>query len=222
MSARRIHPVQGVHLAFVEGDGVVLDLRSDAYFCLPDLRAVLTPMRSGGLEAEAEDSAMMLLDSGLFAPAAVGGSLAGEPPSAPRRSSRDQTVGRGDALEKIQFALATCHAARTFPGRGLQALLRGGSNEGAAAEPSVGPDLERAGRRAVLFDRWLPWVPAQGRCLYRAYALRRFLRADGLGARWVFGVRTWPFSAHCWLQAGDVLLDDDLDRVGLYTPILWV
>ncbi|WP_312062938.1 lasso peptide biosynthesis B2 protein [Brevundimonas sp.] len=53
-------------------------------------------------------------------------------------------------------------------------------------------------------------------------SVARVLASRGRGATWVFGVRTWPFSAHCWLQVGDVLLDDDLDRVALYTPIMAV
>ena len=47
-------------------------------------------------------------------------------------------------------------------------------------------------------------------------------RAPVPAAVWVFGVRTWPFSAHCWLQIGDAVLDDDPERVGIYPPILAV
>ena len=46
------------------------------------------------------------------------------------------------------------------------------------------------------------------------------LRRAGQNAAWVFGVRTWPFSAHCWLQIGDAVLDDDPERVSRYTPIM--
>jgi hypothetical protein len=36
----------------------------------------------------------------------------------------------------------------------------------------------------------------------------------------VFGVIADPFQAHCWLQEGNVVLNDDLERVGKYKPIL--
>jgi hypothetical protein len=36
----------------------------------------------------------------------------------------------------------------------------------------------------------------------------------------VFGVRTWPFHAHCWLQVEDVVLDDHHERIGAYTPLM--
>ena len=68
----------------------------------------------------------------------------------------------------------------------------------------------------------LPWLPFQGQCLHRAFMLRRLLARRGLSVHWVFGVRTWPFMAHCWLQAGDTLVADDLDRVLGFTPILVV
>jgi hypothetical protein len=72
------------------------------------------------------------------------------------------------------------------------------------------------------FIRLMPWAPYQGACLHRAFLLLFMLRASGADAIWVFGVRTWPFSAHCWLQVGDSVLDDDPERVSLYTPILAV
>jgi hypothetical protein len=50
--------------------------------------------------------------------------------------------------------------------------------------------------------------------------LLRLLHAKGLDAHWVFGVRTWPFQAHCWLQCEDLVLDDQPDRVRAFTPIM--
>jgi hypothetical protein len=29
-----------------------------------------------------------------------------------------------------------------------------------------------------------------------------------------------PFGAHCWLQERDYLLNDAVERVGMYTPIM--
>jgi hypothetical protein len=52
--------------------------------------------------------------------------------------------------------------------------------------------------------------------------LLEFLAARGLAADWVFGVRTWPFSAHCWVQAGGIVLNDTVERVAPYRQILRV
>lgn len=64
------------------------------------------------------------------------------------------------------------------------------------------------------------WVPGEGECLQRSFQLRHVLAARGVRADWVFGVRTWPFNAHCWLQIGDLVVGDRLARVRRYTPIM--
>jgi len=214
MSDITVHPAGGVHLARVGDDLVVLDLNADAYACMPELGARLTRREGCALEGLTRVEAEELAATGLFSH-----TPSGEPrrplPGTPCRTSRGRPAGRGTVREAAQFAGAVLHARRTFPGRPLKALVAPPMPRPRSATPE-----DTLVRRAVLFDRWLPWAPGQGVCLYRAFTLRSFLGAAGLSADWVFGVRAWPFGAHCWLQAGDVLLDDDLDRVGLYTPIL--
>ena len=46
-----------------------------------------------------------------------------------------------------------------------------------------------------------------------------FLRKRGLDADLVIGVRTYPFHAHCWLQAGSVVLNETLHDAAGHTPI---
>jgi hypothetical protein len=36
----------------------------------------------------------------------------------------------------------------------------------------------------------------------------------------VMGVSGRPFAAHCWVQVGDRVVNDTLDHVILFTPIL--
>jgi hypothetical protein len=47
-----------------------------------------------------------------------------------------------------------------------------------------------------------------------------FLDRRGARASIVFGVTGTPFKAHCWVQLGDQLLNDSLDNVTPFTPIL--
>lgn len=70
------------------------------------------------------------------------------------------------------------------------------------------------------FQRWAPYAPVTYKCLLRSFLLLRVLHRHGQDAAWVFGVTTWPFEAHCWLQVEDVVLDDEFDRVARYTPIM--
>lgn len=57
-------------------------------------------------------------------------------------------------------------------------------------------------------------------CLFDSLALKLFLAKYGLFPQWIFGVRLRPFAAHCWLQHGDTLVNDSLDFVRRFTPIM--
>jgi len=104
-----------------------------------------------------------------------------------------------------------------YHGRSFPALI---AAAGAQPSPDELAETERIVRTAILFDRQSPWIPFQGDCLYRCLMLRRILQRQGLSAHWVFGVRTWPFYAHCWLQAGELALTDHAERLAGYSPIL--
>jgi len=57
-------------------------------------------------------------------------------------------------------------------------------------------------------------------CLVRSLALVDCLHQTGSDGTVVFGVLAMPFGAHCWVQAGDLVLNDQVDRVSLFTPIV--
>lgn len=64
--------------------------------------------------------------------------------------------------------------------------------------------------------------PSKEACLLESLSLLLALGAYRIHAHWVFGVRTEPFLAHCWLQRHDCVLDDSLYRVRQFTPIMVV
>jgi Transglutaminase-like superfamily len=61
---------------------------------------------------------------------------------------------------------------------------------------------------------------AADRCLPRSIALALCLAARRVRAHVVIGVRIEPFGAHCWVQAGNEVLNESVEEVLLYTPIL--
>lgn len=61
---------------------------------------------------------------------------------------------------------------------------------------------------------------AADRCLPRSIALALCLAARGRRTNVVLGVKLAPFGAHCWAQAGGEVLNDSLEEVLRYTPIL--
>ena len=75
----------------------------------------------------------------------------------------------------------------------------------------------------IAFTRLRPlFYTLRGACLLDSLTLIHFLSAEGIHPDWVFGVKTEPFDAHCWVQQGELLLNDVPDRVRQYSPILVV
>lgn len=68
--------------------------------------------------------------------------------------------------------------------------------------------------------RMLTWLPVTHRCLPRTLSTALYLRRRGHDVDIVFGVRSHPFDAHCWLEQGGRLLNDELGYVSAYTPII--
>jgi hypothetical protein len=94
----------------------------------------------------------------------------------------------------------------------------------ASAGPAlVRPDLDiervRALVAAFLYLRPLLYT-AHNACLLDSLTLTRFLALYGVFPDWVFGVKTEPFYAHCWVQQGDCVCNDSPDYVGEFAPIL--
>jgi len=63
---------------------------------------------------------------------------------------------------------------------------------------------------------------AKDACLSDALSLSEFLSGYGVFPKWVFGVQSRPFAAHCWLQLDGLVLNDTVDHVKRYTPIMVV
>ena len=75
--------------------------------------------------------------------------------------------------------------------------------------------LERARRFAAA--RRL--VPEERHCLIDSLALLQWLGPLRTSVRIVFGARLDPFAAHCWLEAGGMLLNDRLETIAQFTPV---
>jgi len=198
-----------------ERDLVVLDTQVNDYLVLADAGEAVD-FAEGSMRIVDQDLATMLVRAELGA--------TGPGPQAPRRWAKPA----GDDLTKLSTEPATLREALdlavavtsllwSYRFRRLETLM---GRSTSASQPLSEAVATRLTRRALVFRRLLPWVPFQGQCLYRAALLRRFLGTDRDQVDWVFGVTTWPFAAHCWLQIGDLVINDRLDRVSRYTPIM--
>ena len=77
--------------------------------------------------------------------------------------------------------------------------------------------------RIVCAHDWLSGhATAHDACLLRSLALARHLRSAACAAQLVIAVRAEPFSAHCWVQSDDRLLNEEIDHAASFEPILVV
>jgi hypothetical protein len=211
----------GVHAVQVGSDLVFLNPREDVYFCLP-LEAGAVDLAGDRLDAHLPGLADALCASGLVAPAPDAEPPASGPPPVPARTARrlieDQigAIDRRPRPRHLRALAIAALAARRGRDRAIPDLVDFGARP-AEAEPSAKLLVD-----LTVYRRLTPWLPIDGLCLFRSHMLLRYLNALGHGARWVFGVRTWPFRAHCWLQVGDVALDDEAERLSAYAPIMAV
>jgi len=75
----------------------------------------------------------------------------------------------------------------------------------------------------MAFVRLRPlFYTAREACLLDSLTLINFLAGYGVFPQWIFGVKTDPFSAHCWVQHGDFVFNDTPDHVRGFSPILVV
>lgn len=209
-----------VHAVRVDDDVVFLDIAADSYLCWPN---------AGSLRLSGDHRRVEIYDRDALAHLEAAGLVSRvDHPQAPRHMppdpaadlwpDRNSAASRGDAWNLLQ---ASRDAALIYPRRTFADLVA----IGAARRPGALPDHEptpEMSRLVAGFHRWACWTPAPAKCLIRSFMLLRLLRRHGFDARWVFAIRTWPFEAHCWLQAGATVLDDARDRLEAYHPILVV
>lgn len=89
-------------------------------------------------------------------------------------------------------------------------------HDAAAIHPQ---EQKRLLQHTDIFRRARLHVPIAPRCLLDSLALTRFLARRQHRGDIVFGVTREPFTAHCWVQAGDLVLNDTLGSARAHTAI---
>jgi hypothetical protein len=203
---------------------VFLDVEADRYFRLPEPleRAFVAHTAGPGDEPPPALLAHRILVSA--------GSRDDRPcrghVDAPSRSALempDRAAGSGiGAIPEALALLWSCRRAlRTdrFQ-RVLERTARERDQRCDASPRLPDPKHEQALLRATrAFLRARPYLPIAPCCLPDSLALTRFLLRRGLHARIVFGVTCEPFSAHCWVQVGDIALNETVGYARMHTVI---
>lgn len=138
----------------------------------------------------------------------------------PTRSAMESAhpAPRVTFLQALEVILLVIHTQLMLKLRPFKETLR--TVETPPATSGTPPPPERhVIEEAAAFRRVRLYVPVGMRCLVDSVALARFLRRRKRNVHVVFGVAVDPFSAHCWVQAGDIVLNDTLGNVTSHTPI---
>ena len=146
---------QDIHAVMIDGDAVFLDVRSDAYFCLPGVGAVLS-VRGATVSTPEAPLGEGLCAAGLATNDPCGADRPAPPP-APMRTARALIVGaaherapaRGRHWRAVAKAALEASMGRRKP---FDRLLP----EPAQAAPAPGEALLRD---LAVFRRIAPWLP---------------------------------------------------------------
>ena len=130
------------------------------------------------------------------------------------------------AAQLWRFGRSCLQAQLSLKLRPIQSIVEAVRDRKARQRTTGAPqpaDPVRLRSLVTAFARLRPlFYTLRSACLLDSLTLLHFLGAEGIHPQWVFGVKTEPFDAHCWVQQGEVLLNDVPDRVRQYSPILVV
>jgi hypothetical protein len=130
---------------------------------------------------------------------------------------------RSSGAHAASFFASSVRASRELRRQRFQLTVEAVRARKSRNASRAGPaDIERARSLMLVFERLRLFYPRSYLCLFDSLALIHFLARFDVYPDWVFGVNADPFEAHCWVQAGNVVLNDTLARVSGFTPIMSV
>lgn len=204
-----------IHMAWCGSDVVVLDVESDEYALLVDAGEILRPGPAPGVISVSVDHRSDLELLGLISTHVIDSDRTAIPPL----NGEIADAGAMPAASSLVIAaLNSLQSTLEFKRKPFRLLIGSAARRPRASSTT----LDVVAKAAKAFRQVHPWIPFEGDCLQRGYMLHLHLRRAGAPARWVFGVRTWPFLAHCWVQIDDQVIGDSLERVRGFTPIMAV
>lgn len=213
-------------LSFCEAGGrlVFLDVRNDRYLRLPlALERTLVAYLSS--ETETDLDVGELITRGFLVEASAIPSYASEAAQEPARSAMELSPARAtirllDIFEVLVIVLSTRLRLRFHPLHRVLDSLKRTPDQSADHRPTArAPQTQQILDAAARFRQIRLYIPVGMRCLIDSIAMARFLKRRNLDVQIVFGVAVDPFSAHCWVQAGDLVLNDTWGNVTSHVPI---
>jgi hypothetical protein len=236
MDTTRYYLCPEIHACIADDQVVILDLRRDKYLSLDGCAAALLSshidtlsshegLAQSDLATEVGEVLSRLTGNGILStvtPSAIRSHdcrplLVPSSAIVPRPPFREHVSAR-HAAQYIASVISAKLALRACTLYGIVLRERCKVIARSPADRTFDPVL--AAPLCSIYCRLRVIATGPRQCLFDALTLKLFLAKYGLFPQWIFGVRVHPFAAHCWLQHGDTVVNDSLDFVRRFTPIM--
>lgn len=211
-----------LHWCNCSGRAVFLDVEADRYFCLPkasNLAFLRYAFR--GAERENDEQLKWLVSCGILIEISTDASVQQarliDPPTCEFNA---HPATRPNIVWFLEVLARETYAARQLRTKPLLRVLKSVANI-RSKSPKAPAEIDRLLKAIASASRTAAYVLREhNRCLVRALAVHSICKRNGINSRLVFGVIAHPFSAHCWVQIGSVVLVGGYEHARLFTPIL--
>jgi Transglutaminase-like superfamily len=227
-----------VHCCEFEDGAVILDMRAVTYLGidaehLPDLSARIENWpnsKACDLDTKCTDSPSFqelvanLLARGIVTTVPAKARLSDLPRPATVLTNADWGPARHriPITHLLHFCTSLLWVLLRRRPRSLASLLSWiGRQQAAIRRNEAFPNRQIAGGLLTSFFRLRIWFYTAYRyCLFDSLVLSVFLTLRRVPCTLVIGVSTKPFAAHAWVQIGDCVLNDTVEHVQTFAPIL--
>lgn len=203
---------------------VFLDIKNDRYFRLPQPleRALVTHLEGDG-NSDTDISGLIERNILVDQPSSTSVGRRSIKPALRSAMEAPYAKQRIRAFELMEVLAIVLHTKLELKLFSLKHVLDGlGADRHIQPVNTTRPTALLAHRLsdvAAVYRRARLYVPVDMCCLLDSVAMTKFLRRRQLHAHVVFGVALDPFSAHCWVQVDDLVLNDTVGNVNSHTPI---
>ncbi|MDR7256287.1 hypothetical protein J2X47_000448 [Sphingomonas sp. BE270] len=209
-----------LHYCYSGGRAIFLDATDGRYFCLPATgETAFLAFHKG--DANDDQVGWLRSKNILIEP---DGRLGHNSPSTRGilvPSEQLEFLGRPTALDIMAATMARVMVQALLKHRGFEwayrSVIAAKAKHGSTAESD---DSQDPAAIAAAFQATDLLMGNTNRCLPRSLAFLRLCITRGHLPSLVLGVRTNPFTAHAWVQIGNKVLNDTVDKVRVFTPIL--
>ncbi|KTE04125.1 hypothetical protein ATE68_00185 [Sphingopyxis sp. H038] len=211
-----------LYFCICSGRAVFLDVGADRYFQLPVHQDLAFQRFASGQAPQPGDETTLeaMAISGLMVDAHHGARTFSPVTVSPPMAEIDPMLSMARLTDRLAALLSVHRARRALAKRPLKNLFDTMSRSSAALVPDRIEDWTAVNRVAAAFAVNGIMIRRQDQCLPLSIAFKHLCLARRTPTTLVIGVKLDPFVAHCWIQRDEYVVNDTLERVRLFTPIL--